>query len=71
MIKFGKMATALGFKNIPIFLKEVKTELGKVTWLSRKQTFRLTLIVIAASVVVAIFISSLDYLFTNLMRFFL
>ena len=49
------------------FFKEVKSELTKVTWLSRQQTLRLTAIVLAVSVVVAIFISLLDYLFTKLM----
>ena len=49
------------------FFKEVKSELTKVTWLSRQQTLRLTAIVIAVSVVVAIFISLLDYLFTKIM----
>jgi len=49
------------------FFKEVKSELTKVTWLSRQQTLRLTAIVVAVSVVVAIFISLLDYLFTKMM----
>lgn len=49
------------------FFKEVKSELTKVTWLSRQQTMRLTAIVIAVSVVVAIFISLLDYFFTKIM----
>lgn len=49
------------------FFKEVKSELTKVTWLSRQQTMRLTAIVVAVSVVVAIFISLLDYFFTKMM----
>jgi len=50
-----------------IFLKEVRTELSKVTWPSRQQATRLTLVVIAVSIVVAIFIGALDFLFTQLM----
>lgn len=49
-----------------VFLKEVRTELSKVSWPSRAQATRLTLIVIAASVVAAIFLSSFDLLFTKL-----
>ena len=67
MIKFVYMATAVNFGRIPSFLKEVKSELGKVTWLSRQQTIRLTLIVIAVSLVVAFFIGSLDFIFTKIM----
>jgi preprotein translocase SecE subunit len=55
------------WQNLPNFFKEVKSELTKVTWLSRQQTFRLTAIVLAVSVVVAAFISILDYIFTKIM----
>jgi len=61
------MATAVSFGRVPSFLKEVKSELGKVSWLSRQQTIRLTLIVMAVSVVVAFFIGSLDFIFTKIM----
>ncbi len=57
------------WQSIPNFFKEVKSELTKVTWLSRQQTLRLTAIVLAVSVVVASFISVLDYIFTKLMGF--
>ena len=55
------------WQSLPTFFKEVKSELTKVTWLSRQQTLHLTAIVLAVSVVVALFISLLDYLFTKLM----
>ena len=61
------MALNRSWQSLPTFFKEVKSELTKVTWLSRQQTLRLTAIVLAVSVVVAIFISLLDYLFTKLM----
>ncbi len=65
------MNTPTGLGRIPSFLKEVKAELGKVTWLNRQQTVRLTLIVIAVSLVVAVFISTLDFGFTKLMEIFI
>lgn len=51
-----------------IFLKEVRTEMEKVSWPNRQQAIRLTLIVIAISIVVAIFIGALDYIFTKVME---
>ncbi|MCX6725938.1 MAG: preprotein translocase subunit SecE [Candidatus Shapirobacteria bacterium] len=65
------MALPTTFKSIPAFFKEVKSELTKVTWLSRQQTIRLTSIVIGVSLVVAAFISSLDFLFTKMMEIFI
>lgn len=61
------MAMPMTFGRIPSFLKEVKSELGKVSWLSRQQTLRLTLVVIGVSVVVAFFIGLLDFIFTKIM----
>ncbi|MCJ7804613.1 preprotein translocase subunit SecE [Patescibacteria group bacterium] len=61
------MSSNRSWQSLPTFFKEVKSELTKVTWLSRQQTLRLTAIVLAVSVVVAIFISLLDYLFTKLL----
>ncbi|HUV43160.1 MAG TPA: preprotein translocase subunit SecE [Patescibacteria group bacterium] len=49
-----------------VFLKEVRTELSKVSWPSKEQTIRLSLIVIAATVVAALFLGAFDLLFTNL-----
>ncbi len=49
-----------------VFLKEVRTELTKVSWPSRAQATRLTLIVIATSVVAAIFLGAFDLFFTKL-----
>jgi preprotein translocase subunit SecE len=51
-----------------VFLKEVKIELSKVSWPDRQQAFRLTLIVIVISVIVAAFIGGLDFFFVKLME---
>lgn len=50
--------------NIILFLKEVKEELTKVTWPSRSQTIRYTVLVILAAVAVGLFLGGLDYLLT-------
>ena len=62
------------FARIGKWLKEMKVELKKVQWPTRKQTVNNTLIVIACVVVVGIFIwifdfianSAIDLLLTNL-----
>ena len=52
---------------ITIFLKETKTELKKVSWPTRDQTFQYTIIVIGASLAVAAFLGGLDYIFNFLL----
>jgi len=49
------------------FLKEVRAEMNNVSWPSKQETSRLTGLVIGVSLIVAIFIGILDFLFTNLM----
>ena len=48
------------------FLKEVQTELKKVTWPTREQAIRLTGIVVGVSLVVGLYIGVLDYGLTKL-----
>jgi len=52
------------------FLKETKLEMRKVNWLSIRETLRYTLVVIFASVVVAIFLGGMDFLFTMFLNRF-
>lgn len=58
-------------KKIVSFLKEVRLEMKKVNWPSRKETIKYTLIIIAASVAVAVFLGGLDYIFTTLLNKFI
>ena len=50
------------------FLKEVKIEMGRVSWPSRQEVTRLTVIVVAVSLLVGVFIGALDFIFTELMK---
>lgn len=52
-------------KNPVQFLKEVRTELSKVTWPNRATVVKLTLVVIGVSVAVAIYLGGLDYIFAK------
>lgn len=50
------------------FVKEVRNELTKVTWPTRPDTIRLTLIVIAISVVAGLYLGGLDLIFTQMLK---
>jgi len=49
--------------KIKNYLKESKAELKKVTWPTKKETTKHTLLVIGISLAVAAFLGALDYLF--------
>lgn len=48
------------------FIKEVITELKKVTWPTREETMKLTVVVIVLSVLVGAFVGSLDITFLKI-----
>lgn len=48
------------------FVREVISELKKVTWPTREETIKLTVIVIVISVLVGAFIGGLDSLFLKI-----
>jgi len=49
-----------------VFFREVKSELAKVIWPTKQEVIRLTIIVVAISLVIGIYIGGLDFLFTKL-----
>jgi len=58
-------------QKINIFFKEVYVELKRVSWLSRKEVLKYTLIVLGITLATAIFLGGLDYIFTTLIRVFI
>ncbi|MFQ5484224.1 MAG: preprotein translocase subunit SecE [Desulfobacterales bacterium] len=50
------------------FLREVKVELKKVTWPSRKQTLGSTAVVIVLVIIIAIYLGVVDFGLSGLMR---
>ncbi|MDD5696796.1 MAG: preprotein translocase subunit SecE [Candidatus Pacebacteria bacterium] len=52
-------------------LKDVGSEIRKITWPTRKETIKYTLIVIGISVVVAMFLGGFDFIFVRLMERFI
>ncbi|HDY72917.1 MAG TPA: preprotein translocase subunit SecE [bacterium] len=59
------------FSKIDSFFKEVKIEIKKVNWPTTKETVRYTLTVIGISIVTAIFLGGIDFLFTNFLNKFI
>jgi preprotein translocase subunit SecE len=53
------------------FLKEVRIELKRVTWPTRQEAIKHTLIVIGLSLAVAAFLGGLDFLFSWLLNKFI
>jgi len=51
------------FQGLATYFQETRTELSKVTWLSREDTMRLTYIVIVVTAVSAIFLGFVGFLF--------
>lgn len=60
------------FGKSPVnFFKEVRAELTKVSWPKRPEVIRLTLVVLAASAAVGVYLGGLDYLFTKIIEIIL
>jgi preprotein translocase subunit SecE len=54
-------------KKIISFIGQTKEELKKVTWPSKKEVIRLTMVVIVSSVIVGLYLGGMDFLFTKLL----
>jgi preprotein translocase subunit SecE len=53
------------------FVRDVRSELRKVSWPSQRETVNLTVVVLAFSVVVGLFLGGIDFVFQELFRFLL
>lgn len=53
-------------KNPVTFLKEARAELFKVNWPTKDEVIRLTLVVVAVSVAMGLYVGGLDFIFTKL-----
>ena len=56
------------FSKTAQFLREVKVELKKVTWPSRKQTIGSTAVVIALVMIISLFLGVVDFGISSLIR---
>ncbi len=58
-------------QKIKTFFKEVYVELRKTNWLSKNDVLRYTLIVLAVTVIAAVFLGGLDFLFSETLKKFI
>ena len=56
------------FQKLTNYLKDVKLEMRKVDWPTRKEWVRHTIMVIAITLVVAVILSMFDLLFTGVLK---
>lgn len=54
--------------NPVTYLRETVDEMKRVSWPTRQETVKLTVIVVAISIVVAFYVGGLDFAFTNLLK---
>lgn len=59
------------FGKLINFFKEVRTEMKKVNWPTRQETFKYSMIVIGTSFAVAAFLGGLDFLFSIIINKFI
>ena len=68
-----KANASAGFwsKDNPVlrYLKETRAEVRKVSWPTRKEALRLTLVVLAVTISMAIILGALDYVFSQFIGF--
>jgi len=50
------------------FIREARVELKRVNWPTRQETTRLTLVVVGVSAAMAVFLGSLDYVFSLILN---
>ena len=63
--------TANPFAAIAGFVRDVRSELRKVAWPTSRETVNLTVVVMALSVAMGLFLGGADYIFQTLFRFLL
>ena len=58
-------------EKLMTFLKEVRLEVKKVNWPTREETIKLTLVVLGATLAVAVFLGGLDLVFSTILNNFI
>ena len=59
------------FGNISRSVKEIYAELGRVTWPTKAETTRLSIIVVSISIVIGLFLGVIDMGFSKIIAFFI
>ena len=59
------------FGNISRSIKEIYAELGRVTWPTKEETTKLSIIVVSISIVIGLFLGVIDLAFSKIIAFFI
>ena len=59
------------FKRLVEFLKDVRVEIGKISWPTRHELQESTIVVIITVILITVFIGAVDQVFNWLWRLFL
>ena len=59
------------FGNISRSIKEIYAELGRVTWPTKEETIRLSIIVVSISIVIGLLLGVIDLAFSRIIAFFI
>jgi preprotein translocase subunit SecE len=59
------------FEKVKQFLKEVKTELKKVAWPTRKDTIASTSVVVILVIIIALYLGLVDFSLSRIIRLIL
>ena len=59
------------FGNISRSIKEIYAELGRVTWPTKEETTRLSIIVVSIAIVIGLFLGLIDLDFSKIIAFFI
>ena len=59
------------FGNISRSIKEIYAELGRVTWPTKEETTRLSIIVVSISIVIGLLLGVIDLAFSRIIAFFI
>lgn len=70
MIQYAASLDKIMVSQKPPVYAGMLGELQKVTWPTRQETLKLTVVVVVASVFVGLYIGSLDFIFAQLLRIF-
>ena len=59
------------WEKVKQFLREVRTELSKVTWPTRKEILAATLVVVVFTLITSIYLGLVDVIISKLVRVFI
>ena len=70
-VTHGKGGISGFFRNIPVFIQQVRAETAKVVWPTRRETVMTAVMVVLMTLLLSLFFFSVDWVFSRIVRFLL